>query len=268
VDASGNSVTEYAYDAWGKVVSSTGPMASINPIKYRGYYYDTETGYYFLQTRYYSPQWRRFINADALFVAGNPLTGSNMYAYCDGNPVMLVDQTGMDPVYMDFANSFGSILDWLRTAASMAADFYLYANSWDFSNLRLIWDTIVTGINYLNNTIYNVLIGMFAFESNNATWGLLFAMGTVGDLAGYLNDLKNSSFLKTIIAGGIGLVGSIFGASGLGGVVKGLFTIIASLPTKLVASGIENAISGLVDRARDILVFIPLWLGIIMKPTN
>jgi len=56
-------------------------VANLNPIRYRGYYYDTETGYYFLQTRYYSPEWRRFINADVMFIAGDDLTGANMYAY-------------------------------------------------------------------------------------------------------------------------------------------------------------------------------------------
>ena len=79
---------------------ANGPdIGELNPIRYRGYYYDDETGYYFCQTRYYNPQWRRWINADALFIAGDALTGSNMYAYCDGNPVMLVDPSGMDAYY-------------------------------------------------------------------------------------------------------------------------------------------------------------------------
>jgi len=76
-------------------------VAELNPIRYRGYFRDAETGFYFCQTRYYCPQWRRFINADVLFVAGNPLTASNMYAYCDGNPVMFTDPTGMD-TFTDF----------------------------------------------------------------------------------------------------------------------------------------------------------------------
>jgi len=95
-DASGNVVAEYAYDAYGNITNSSGVMASINPIRYRGYYQDPHTGWYFLQTRYYSPDWRRFINADTLFVAGDDaLNGSNMYAYCNGNPVMNGDPNGM-----------------------------------------------------------------------------------------------------------------------------------------------------------------------------
>ena len=57
-------------------------LANANPIRYRGYYYDVETGYYFLQTRYYNPEWHRFLNADVMFIAGNDaLNAANMYAY-------------------------------------------------------------------------------------------------------------------------------------------------------------------------------------------
>lgn len=76
---------------------SSGPdIGELNPIRYRGYYQDAETGYYFLQTRYYSPEWRRFINADVVFIAGDDaLNAANLYAYCNNNPVMLVDPNGM-----------------------------------------------------------------------------------------------------------------------------------------------------------------------------
>ena len=79
---------------------ANGPdIGELNPIRYRGYYWDEETGYYFCQTRYYSPEWRRFINADVLFVAGenhdSALISSNMYAYCSNNPVMRIDPSGM-----------------------------------------------------------------------------------------------------------------------------------------------------------------------------
>ena len=94
-DDANNIVAIYSYDAWGNTGKS-GTMADINPIRYRGYYQDNETNYYFLQSRYYSPQWRRFLNADCLFIAGDALTAANMYAYCDNNPVMLCDPSGMD----------------------------------------------------------------------------------------------------------------------------------------------------------------------------
>ena len=73
---------------------STNFNASYNPFRYRGYYYDTETGLYYLQSRYYNPQWGRFLNADGLVSTGQGLLGYNMYAYCNNNPVMYVDPTG------------------------------------------------------------------------------------------------------------------------------------------------------------------------------
>ncbi|MDR2525966.1 MAG: DNRLRE domain-containing protein, partial [Oscillospiraceae bacterium] len=95
-DAAGNTVGSYTYDAWGNITAYSGAMAGINPIRYRGYYQDPLTGWYFLNTRYYNPSWRRFLNADALFIAGNDsINGSNMYAYCNGNPVMHIDPSGM-----------------------------------------------------------------------------------------------------------------------------------------------------------------------------
>ena len=96
----GDPVVYYSYDAWGNQTitwrNSYGPNfnASYNPFRYRGYYYDTETGFYYLQSRYYNPQWGRFLNADSYLSTGTGLIGFNMYAYCDNNPVMYVDPYG------------------------------------------------------------------------------------------------------------------------------------------------------------------------------
>ena len=60
----GESYGSYTYDAWGNVISQSGSIASLNPIRYRGYYYDAETGLYYLGSRYYDPAVKRFINAD------------------------------------------------------------------------------------------------------------------------------------------------------------------------------------------------------------
>ena len=98
VDGSGALVVKYNYDAWGKLKSMTGSLASTvgtyNPIRYRGYVYDTETQLYYLNTRYYNPDVGRFINADGYASTGDELLGSNMFAYCGNNPVNCVDPTG------------------------------------------------------------------------------------------------------------------------------------------------------------------------------
>ena len=92
-------MVEYTYDSWGELISITGSLASTigvkNPLRYRGYYYDTETSLYYLQARYYDPDTGRFICADTLLIAGNDyIQGINRYAYCYNNPVMYVDPTG------------------------------------------------------------------------------------------------------------------------------------------------------------------------------
>ena len=95
----GESYGSYTYDAWGNVISQSGSIASLNPIRYRGYYYDTETGLYYLGSRYYDPQVKRFVNADgAAFATVNPysngLTDKNYFAYCNNSPVMQKDDGG------------------------------------------------------------------------------------------------------------------------------------------------------------------------------
>lgn len=99
LNTSGSAVVQYTYDAWGKILTTTGSMASTlgvhNPLRYRGYVYDQETQLYYLQSRYYDPAMGRFINADDpanLGVKG--LLSYNLFAYCGNNPVMGYDPTG------------------------------------------------------------------------------------------------------------------------------------------------------------------------------
>ena len=94
LDASGSTVASYTYNAWGKVLTATGSMASINPIRYRGYYFDTETGLYYLKSRYYDPELARFVNADDYVSSGQGILGCNMFAYCLNSPVVHADYTG------------------------------------------------------------------------------------------------------------------------------------------------------------------------------
>ena len=84
MDESGMRVVEYIYDAWGKLISTTGTLATTlgadNPFRYRGYYYDTETGLYYLTTRYYDPEVCRFISADVYMSTGQGVLGGNKRA--------------------------------------------------------------------------------------------------------------------------------------------------------------------------------------------
>ena len=94
IQANGHVVAQYTYDAWGNLLDSGGNLAEVNPLRYRGYYYDNETGFYYLQSRYYDPQNRRFMNADSYQSTGQGFIGTNMFAYCNNSPVDLYDPSG------------------------------------------------------------------------------------------------------------------------------------------------------------------------------
>ena len=106
IDGIGVQVVGYTYDAWGRLLSTTGGLASTlgtyNPLRYRGYVYDQETQLYYLQSRYYNPEWGRFLNADALVATGQGLLGNNMFAYCGNDPVNKADPTGCAFVNIDW----------------------------------------------------------------------------------------------------------------------------------------------------------------------
>ena len=98
IDGESNTVVEYAYDSWGRQISCTGSLASTlgaqNPFRYRAYVYDAETGFYYLQSRYYDPTVGRFISADVFLSTGQGVLGHNAYSYCGDNPVSRIDCNG------------------------------------------------------------------------------------------------------------------------------------------------------------------------------
>ncbi len=113
VDSTGAVVVEYTYDAWGKVLTTTGSLASTvgkyNSFRYRSYYYDTETGWYYLQSRYYDPTVCRFLNADAIIGANGGFVGFNMFVYCNNNPIVYGDPEGYDAIVLTMDGIFGHL---------------------------------------------------------------------------------------------------------------------------------------------------------------
>ena len=120
-NASGIKLVSYTYDAWGKVTTayhnggvSTG--ARYNPFRYRGYYYDEDTGLYYLNSRYYDPATGRFISADSVIAGvGGSIPSYNMFAYCFNNPVNMIDGTGAWPEWLMRA------IDWVINTLGFSA---------------------------------------------------------------------------------------------------------------------------------------------------
>jgi len=130
LNGSGTEVVTYAYDAWGNLISTGGSMAytlgDLNPLRYRGYVYDQETGLYYLQSRYYNPAICRFISADSigfLGADGTPVS-YNLFAYCENNPIMYkLNTTALTGFTMaDWENGGFQIPIWISSLIS-GSDF-------------------------------------------------------------------------------------------------------------------------------------------------
>ena len=103
-DSNNNLLCSYLYDSWGNIISikdndgniinDTSHIGIINPYRYRSYYYDSETKLYYLNSRYYNPEWGRFINADSFVYTAQDMHSTNMYVYTENNPICRVDILG------------------------------------------------------------------------------------------------------------------------------------------------------------------------------
>ncbi len=98
LDSNYNEIVTYEYDSWGALVNVTDNsninLGTINPFRYRSYYYDEETQLYYLNSRYYNPEWGRFINADSIVLANRDIVSGNLFQYVSNNPVNNSDLTG------------------------------------------------------------------------------------------------------------------------------------------------------------------------------
>ena len=133
INSSGTRAVEYAYGVWGDILSITGTLADTigqkNPLRCKGYYYDVETGFYYLQSRYYDAEICRFINVDSLntlFATLFGLTDKNLFTYCDNNPVTRIDCGGY---------FWESILDFISLGASAAEVYVNPTDPWAWAGL-------------------------------------------------------------------------------------------------------------------------------------
>ncbi|MGI6746443.1 MAG: RHS repeat domain-containing protein [Acutalibacteraceae bacterium] len=131
-DANGIIVTTYTYDAWGKIISVTGSQSTTigtaNPFRFRGYYYDTETELYYLQSRYYNPEWGRFLNADDFqqlinnYSIISKIYIGNLYMFCN-NSITYIDYTGQSAKAIDSLDAISKIIV-LMAIISMLEAYY------------------------------------------------------------------------------------------------------------------------------------------------
>ena len=170
INSSGRTVIEYRYDTWGKDCSYQPEyqeyldLQELNPFRYRGYVYDTETGWYYLQSRYYDPQVGRFLSADVLLSTGQGVLGHNTYAYCLNNPVNMKDSLGHEAEPVD--DQTGKTFKTLKEAVEAAA-YKLHAytkennvevgfvisktkGGYQLSEMMIGWHDGISAANYLD----------------------------------------------------------------------------------------------------------------------
>ena len=176
VDKDGNSVAEYAYDAWGNMLTEnngTLTVGKLNPFRYRSYVYDEETGLYYLQSRYYDPLTGRFLNADvyADTQSGTPLS-TNMFAYCENNAINKSDDEGKDAWWIqspNSANGKGHTSLLLKEKSGYWWYFYWGDRSVQLlfigtSSLREITGKVRAQINYYNRNYSNKFGKLYYYE--------------------------------------------------------------------------------------------------------
>lgn len=176
VDKDGNSVAEYAYDAWGNMLNEdngTLTVGKLNPFRYRSYVYDEETGLYYLQSRYYDPLTGRFFNADvyADTQSGTPLS-TNMFAYCENNAINKSDDEGKDAWWIqspNSANGKGHTSLLLKEKSGYWWYFYWGDRSVQLlfigtSSLREITGKVRAQINYYNRNYSNKFGKLYYYE--------------------------------------------------------------------------------------------------------
>ncbi len=151
IDLAGTEVASYVYDAWGNIKDTKGEptIREINPIRYRGYVYDTETSLYYLQSRYYDPFTGRFLNADDTHYIMFPSLMANLYTYCDNNAISNTNTNGK--------TAWLWMLGLYAVKKSMPLQFYFHSilnrqryKCYDFSDNSMYADKILGSMAYYN----------------------------------------------------------------------------------------------------------------------
>ena len=222
-DQNGNLIAKYSYDPWGKLLSVTPngwldeqnayylEVAEANPLRYRGYYYDAETGFYYLQSRYYDPEIGRFINADSY--ASTDATGllsTNMFAYCENDPVNRSDPSG--EAFSLITIAVGATVGALVNAAGTAAANILEGKDWnDGIGLALLSGAVSGAVSTISmNPAARLAISAVASAAESVydqvkndgsvNLGRLtadVAIGTISGCRGYIGNNLTGSFVKS-----------------------------------------------------------------------
>ena len=247
-NAFGEVLAKYTYDAWGNhtvtdvngndISSDATHIANLNPFRYRGYYFDVETGLYFLQTRYYDPEICRFITIDDIsYLNPDVINGVNLYAYCGNNPIMNVDPSGCTQISLNTNSNdtfLQSIIAWIKKLSpiidgisSMVSPIRTAIATLSHINL---WEVMrLDGITELSGTLSKVM--------TSVGWGLSIIGGVVKGYEKY----SSGSSVSSAIAGGVinaGInIGIMYASSAIATSLIGVLAASSAIPGGLLVVG-------------------------------
>ena len=195
----------YEYDAWGNITSGGGSgIGAVNPFRYRGYYYDQETGFYYLQSRYYDPEICRFISADnlELIPSLSQVPGQlNLYAYCNNNPIMFTDPSGEIAITTAILIGLG-VGAAVGLGVGLTYGLVTGARGWELAGYIILG---ASGGALLGGLIGAVIwSGAAAIQMLNS--GFLYLAGGGGGTAGGALAIADVSVM---VAGGVVVVGGV-----------------------------------------------------------
>ena len=241
----GNKIVEYVYDAYGnctiKGTTTNYVLAYANPIRYRGYYYDEDTNLYYLNARYYSPEFRRFISPDdTSYLDAETVNGLNLYCYCNNDPVNYCDPSGHLAV-TTFAIIAGALIGFgISATSSIVTQLEEHNGNWNEVNPnKIFYDGVFGGIN-----------GALAASGISVGWSV-----ALGAASGFLSSIGSdilfengninwgaavNSLIISAIAGRIAGAGANYAGDGMQ-VTK--FANSRYILNRTIANGTKRAIA-------------------------
>ena len=244
-DTNGNSVAQYSYNAFGicTIVSGSNvTIANANPFRYRGYYYDTETGFYYLNARYYNPDWCRFISPDsAAYLNPDNPNGLNLYAYCGNDPVNYKDPSGHLAI-TTIAIITGVIIGFgISATSSIVTQLEKYNGDWSKVNpLEVLYDGAFGAI---NGGLAASGIGIVASAIFGGALGFVSSIGR--DFL--FEEDRNINWLGAVNSLFIGALAGLIAGAGANNVKEGMhvtkFVNSKTILNRTIANGTKRAIA-------------------------
>ena len=216
IDSNNKIVVKYNYNAYGEILSITGNpyIGSINPFRYKGYYYDDETNLYYCNSRYYVAEWCRWLTPDSVeYLDSSNINGLNLFSYCNNNPVMYSDGSGHFPGLIT-AMLIGFGVGFL-VGGGFEIGKQIHNNGWNLKD----WNWGQIGLSALGGGVAGAISAIPIPGSGFLSYLGTFFIGGVASVTGGLISGSVNSWETAALAFGIGAVANV-AARGVSDLVK------------------------------------------------